>query len=114
MQNEGTSHGARAYGAQQNSVEFWSAYDLIARDQRKQCPIGAGEYEKIHRARQCGAQMPIVPCIAEASDERVAEPLGWKNRASLSRRTPPAQCPDHSNVTDSVEPERRGYSNASR
>jgi hypothetical protein len=76
---------------------------LLARNERKQRPIGAPDQEKTDRAHHRGLEMPIVPGVANSGHDGVADAFGRQAPMTL-RRTPPPQSTHHTKIADGVEP----------
>ena len=91
-QQKRAADGAGADDAEQHAVEPRTARDLLARDQRQQRPIGAGEQEKSGRPHHRRAQMRIMSGIAKAGRDGLAEPLRRQQRSpALSPRATTAR-----------------------
>ena len=80
--------------AEQQAVELGTGRDLVARDERQQRPIGAGEQEESDGADQRRAQMRIVAGVAQSGAHGAAEPLGRqmaraRSAASATTSAPP-------------------------
>ena len=80
---------ARPDEAEEHSIESGPAADLLARHQRQQRSIGAGEQKKTGGADQRRPQMLIMPGIAKPRQDRLAKALRRQQCPSPRRRSPP-------------------------
>src|SRR6516165_12586365 len=61
--------------SEQHAVKVRAAADLLARHEWQQRPIGAGEQEKTGGADERRPQVLVVPGVAQAGQDRLAEAL---------------------------------------
>src|SRR5262245_8202975 len=52
--------------------------------------------------------MQVVPAVAQASDNRSTETLGWQRRFGSARLAPPQQRTNYAEIRDCIDPERQG------
>lgn len=109
FQAERANHGPGPDRPQQNSVKLWSAHNLLTRNERKQCPIGASDEEKTNGTYHRSPQAPVMPGVANPGHDRIADAFGGQTLTARLRGTPPPQRTHHSQIAGGVEPERRGY-----
>ena len=105
-QTQRSKDSTSADGPQEHAVKGRAGGDLIARHQRKERPVGAGEEEKPNGPHQCRAQRRAMPHMAQPRDNGTDKPLCWKPVSRRPRGTPPQECADDYEDAGSIDPER--------
>src|SRR5262249_21781032 len=87
---------------------------LLARNERKQSPIGGGEQKKGRASDHRGLQVRIVFGMPKTGANGAAELLDRQVAPPPLRWTPAEQHPDHAQIAYGVEPERDGKAELSK
>jgi hypothetical protein len=107
-------HGACPDDRQYETEEVRSPGDLLARNERKQGPIGGGEQKKRRAPDHRGLQVRIVLGMPKAGANGAAELLDRQVPPPALRWTPAKQHPDHAEIAHGVDPERHGKAESAK
>jgi hypothetical protein len=107
-QGEGAAYGAYSDDTQYYAVELRSPGDLLARNERKQGPIGGREQQKGRTPDDRGLQMRIVLGMPKPGANGATELLDRQVPPPPLRWTPAKQHSHHAEIAHRIDPERYG------